>query len=279
MPADRIPLSTVVVNERHREVLGDIDALAASIAELGLLQPIGVTPDMRLVYGERRLRACKLLGWETVPVVVLDGFESEVACLKAERDENTCRKEMTWSELVALANDLRPKLAAEAKARQGTRTDLQEPCAPASTKSGRTREILAEDLGVSHATLGRAMAIVEATEDPRGGEEGGARGRRRDGHDGQGGARLQPRAKGAAGRARGLPQATQGSHAPNQGGGARGSPQSSGGEALRDGPCPPDGGAQDGLRELRPGGLRSERLPARAPARGSDDPDAHLPPA
>ena len=167
MPADRIPLSTVVVNERHREVLGDIDALAASIAELGLLQPIGVTPDMRLVYGERRLRACKLLGWETVPVVVLDGFESEVACLKAERDENTCRKEMTWSELVALANDLRPKLAAEAKARQGTRTDLQEPCAPASTKSGRTREILAEDLGVSHATLGRAMAIVEATEDPR----------------------------------------------------------------------------------------------------------------
>jgi ParB family chromosome partitioning protein len=48
--------------------MGDIDALAASMKELGLLHPIVVRPDGVLVAGERRLRAAKLLGWETIPV-------------------------------------------------------------------------------------------------------------------------------------------------------------------------------------------------------------------
>ena len=37
--------------------MGDLKALAASIKAVGLLQPIGVTPDLRLVFGERRPRA------------------------------------------------------------------------------------------------------------------------------------------------------------------------------------------------------------------------------
>ena len=38
MPVD-IPLSAVVVNDRHRQDLGAIEELAASIARVGLLQP------------------------------------------------------------------------------------------------------------------------------------------------------------------------------------------------------------------------------------------------
>lgn len=38
-----------------------------SIDALGLMHPIVVTPDNRLVAGERRLRACQSLGWNTVP--------------------------------------------------------------------------------------------------------------------------------------------------------------------------------------------------------------------
>jgi len=42
--------------------------LAASISEKGIIQPLTVTKDHRLIAGERRLRAAKLLGMKTVPV-------------------------------------------------------------------------------------------------------------------------------------------------------------------------------------------------------------------
>lgn len=54
----------------------ELDELARSIKENGLLQPLTVRPaagadqDWELVAGERRLRAVTQLGWEEVPVLV-----------------------------------------------------------------------------------------------------------------------------------------------------------------------------------------------------------------
>jgi ParB family chromosome partitioning protein len=59
------------VRDRHRKELGDLDALAASMRGLGLLQPIGITRDNALVFGERRLQAARLLNWETIPARVI----------------------------------------------------------------------------------------------------------------------------------------------------------------------------------------------------------------
>ena len=47
----------VHVGERHRKDLGEMEVLAASIATEGLLQPIGITEENILVFGERRLLA------------------------------------------------------------------------------------------------------------------------------------------------------------------------------------------------------------------------------
>ena len=52
-------LSSIEVGRRHRTDLGDIAALAASIARDGLLQPITITPDGILVCGLRRLEALR----------------------------------------------------------------------------------------------------------------------------------------------------------------------------------------------------------------------------
>jgi len=46
-----IVLSDIVIGARHRKDLGDIAALAASIADVGLLHAIVVTPDNRLIAG------------------------------------------------------------------------------------------------------------------------------------------------------------------------------------------------------------------------------------
>jgi hypothetical protein len=70
---DRLPIDAIKVGERIRKDMGDIAALAKSIEDIGLLQPIIVTPDGLLLCGERRLRAAKLLGWTEIPVVIVKG--------------------------------------------------------------------------------------------------------------------------------------------------------------------------------------------------------------
>ena len=70
--SDTRPIDSIIVGERFRKDMGDVDTLASSIAALGLLQPIAISPDGRLLAGERRLRACRQLGWTTVPVSIVE---------------------------------------------------------------------------------------------------------------------------------------------------------------------------------------------------------------
>ena len=55
---------------------GALDELAASIREVGLLQPVAVRPVMpghyELTVGERRWRACQLAGLDHIPAIVRD---------------------------------------------------------------------------------------------------------------------------------------------------------------------------------------------------------------
>ena len=73
-----VPVGSIRPNPRQpRQVFDEdaLDELVASIAEIGLLQPLVVRPDTEgsgyeLVAGERRLRSVQRLGWEQVPVLV-----------------------------------------------------------------------------------------------------------------------------------------------------------------------------------------------------------------
>lgn len=67
-----IRIDDIVIGERFRKDLGDLNSLAASIAKIGLLQPILVNSQMVLVCGQRRLVACRSLGWETIPATITD---------------------------------------------------------------------------------------------------------------------------------------------------------------------------------------------------------------
>jgi ParB family chromosome partitioning protein len=164
-----LPIENIVVGERFRRKLGDIDALARSIKEVGLLHPVVVDDENRLVAGYRRLLAAKKLGWKEIPVhrVSLDDIA------KGEMHENLVRKNFTISEIVAIKRALEPKVREEAKRR------IKEHCGTAPGKkkntraesaqvSGETRDILAKYAGVSHDTLAKAEEIVKsAEEDPK----------------------------------------------------------------------------------------------------------------
>lgn len=96
-----IPLAQIVVGDRFREDLGNIEELAASIREKGLIQPLSVNADFVLLAGGRRYNACKSLGLEKVPVMLREGND-EVDAREVELIENIHRKDMSWQEKAKL---------------------------------------------------------------------------------------------------------------------------------------------------------------------------------
>ena len=111
-------VDSIQVGTRHRTDLGDIEALAASIEQHGLLQPITVTTDGVLVCGRRRLAAIRLLRWRKVSVWVRAGISDRLGHLLAEQDENVHRKPLTQLEAAALYRELKQLMAEDASRRQ-----------------------------------------------------------------------------------------------------------------------------------------------------------------
>ena len=87
-----LKIKDVVLKSNVRKDLGDIDELAASIKEKGVLQPLLVTSKNVLVAGYRRLKAAEAVGLKVVPVFVVDalkeGFE------EVQLTENIQRKDL-----------------------------------------------------------------------------------------------------------------------------------------------------------------------------------------
>ena len=72
---------------------------------------------------------------------------------KVERDENNCREDLTPTEIVEIGRAIEALEKPKAKERQGTRTDIKEPCGKFPQGSeGKTRDKVGAALGVSGKT-------------------------------------------------------------------------------------------------------------------------------
>lgn len=156
----RVALDAVLLGDRHRNDLGDIRALADSLTEVGLLHPIVVTTDLRLVAGHRRLVAARSLGWTEIDVTVVSNLTDAASLLRAESDENSCRKDFTPTEAESIASArealLRP-LAEQAKARPGQERSAKF----AGQATGETRKTAALGTGYSHETIRKVREVKE----------------------------------------------------------------------------------------------------------------------
>lgn len=135
-----VPISAITPNPRQpRGVFdeGELADLAASIREVGILQPIVVRElggdRFELVAGERRWRAAKLAGLTRIPVVVRQ--TPDVDLLKEALIENIHRVQLNPLE--------------EAAAYQQLLEDL-----------GATQEELAQRLGRSRPTISNALRLL-----------------------------------------------------------------------------------------------------------------------
>lgn len=134
--------------------MGDLQALADSIAKQGLLQPIGITENKVLVFGERRLLACRdVLGLREIEARTVN----VTSIVEGERDENEVRKDFTSSERVAIGRAIESQIGN----RQGQRTDKGLPVnLPEVAKHKETRRTAAEKAGFGSETAYRQAKTV-----------------------------------------------------------------------------------------------------------------------
>lgn len=124
----KIRISEIRIEDRTRREHGDLQSLADSINLNGLLQPIGITGSpssdheyYTLVFGERRLRACRdILGWDFIEAVYVE----PASPVEGEYAENVHRKDFSPSEKVEIANRIKDGILGN---RQGKRTDIEPP--------------------------------------------------------------------------------------------------------------------------------------------------------
>ncbi len=150
-----IPCDQIRIGERHRKDMGDLEVLAASIATEGLLQPIGITEENLLVFGERRLLAVRdVLKQATIAARIV----RVSSILAGEYAENEIRKDFTPSERVEIGKAL--------EARLGERRGKDNRQNVAELKGRRSDELAAEKAGFGNrTTYEQAKKVVEKAVD------------------------------------------------------------------------------------------------------------------
>jgi len=141
-----LPLTELVANQFQPRTVFDgdrIEELAVTIEEHGLLQPIVVRKQgtgYEIIAGERRYRAVRSLGWETIPAIVKEMTDETTASLALI--ENLQREDLT------------PIEEAEAYERLLALQDI-------------TQEVLARKLGRSQSTIANKLRLLRLPNDVR----------------------------------------------------------------------------------------------------------------
>lgn len=102
---DSIKPTDIIMGDRFRVDLGDIEDLAASLRRFGLIQPLVVDRSLNLIAGGRRLTAALSIGLDLVPIIYRDEVD-ELTLRELELEENVKRKDLEWHEKAQLTGEI-----------------------------------------------------------------------------------------------------------------------------------------------------------------------------
>lgn len=132
--------------------------LVESIKAYGLLHPVVVRPladgCFEMVSGHRRKRACELAGIDTIPARIMELTRNEAILMMV--DSNLQRDEILPSEKAKAY-----KMRLEAMKRVAGRPSKNSAPVEQNFRNRTSREILAEDVGESHAQVQRYIRLTE----------------------------------------------------------------------------------------------------------------------
>jgi ParB family chromosome partitioning protein len=153
-----VPLSSIRPNGLQPRTHFDEEAmssLAASIREIGVLQPVLVRPvdddgaeSYELIAGERRWRAARRAGLQTIPVLVKEGA-GDVHSLEQALVENLHREDLSPLE--------------EAAAYQQLIDDFQLTHDDVAKRMGKSRTTVTNTLRLLHLPAGVQRALMEGS--------------------------------------------------------------------------------------------------------------------
>jgi ParB-like chromosome segregation protein Spo0J len=160
----KIPLGKILIPDgrvRKFAIDEDFEELKQSIADVGLIHPVEVTPAeteglFELVEGERRVNACRELGWSEIPAVVRtrDKLQRE----QVEIEENLRRKDYSSTERhLALARLAKIKAAISKPGRPQALAPEQIEKAKQLREQGKSISEIAGEFGVGKATVKRYL--------------------------------------------------------------------------------------------------------------------------
>lgn len=156
----KLPIKDIVVDERIRQSLGDIESLATDMRINGQIVPITVriAEDgmYHLVAGFRRMKAMEMNGETDIEAYAIVEDDEEMLLLK-EISENEIRETFTRTERMGYIRRLDEIEAKRAEERMlKGKADPME-----NSPQGATRDIVAEQVGISSNTIAREKKIIE----------------------------------------------------------------------------------------------------------------------
>jgi ParB-like chromosome segregation protein Spo0J len=138
----QIPIDNIIVPNSRREIeQAKVTELAESIRQVGLINPVTITSDYRLVAGTHRLEACKRLGQTEIAYSLLEGNPLQIEL--AEIDENLIRNELDpirMGELAIRRDEILESLGQRAKNGDNRFTNRGAESAPLKTTKAMAQE-------------------------------------------------------------------------------------------------------------------------------------------
>jgi hypothetical protein len=169
----KVRIADIVTGDRVRTDFGDLAAFAESIKQIGLLQPIAINDRNELCAGARRILACKRLGWDEIEAHVVTNIDDVERLLRAEIEENTCRKDFNIEESVNYAQKLEAILKPQAQAAMsegrksggksggnGRKSSSEGNSLRATKRKPQTGDKLGAAVGMDRRTLEKAREVV-----------------------------------------------------------------------------------------------------------------------
>jgi len=105
-----VPLSSIIVEDRTRVELGDLNGLEENMKASGLISPLAVKDNQdgtyRLLAGGRRFMILSRNNVEKVPVRIFDKDLSDIEMKIIEKAENLHRKELEYYEMDKLTLEI-----------------------------------------------------------------------------------------------------------------------------------------------------------------------------
>lgn len=102
---ETLDISDIIIANRARQEIGELDDLIGSIKESGQLNPVLVNENYELIAGERRILAMKKLGRKKIIARIMPDISPDDALI-IERMENLARKDFVWHEELKIRLDL-----------------------------------------------------------------------------------------------------------------------------------------------------------------------------